>query len=159
MTKDIFTKAYLHVINEDAESVGDEYTNLVQQVVAEQEHWDEQKKNAAEELLVGFRKVNKDGMLALQRKAAELLKTPAFMTEYAEVVAPLINGELPINMEEFSQLEADFAEMMENPNHDARRKMLFKATEFLDGLDAKAIVKLNEMETKLRELFNKYSQF
>lgn len=159
MTKDIFTKAYLHVIKEDAETVGDEYTSLVQQVVAEQEHWDEQKKNAAEELLVGFRKVNKDGMLALQRKAAELLKTPAFVAEYAEVVAPLVNGELPIDMEEFSQLQSDFAEMMENPNHDARRKMLFKATEFLDGLDAKAIVRLNEMETKLRELFNKYSQF
>lgn len=155
----VFTKAYLSIIREDAETVGDEYTGLVKQVVAEQEHWDAQKKNAAEELLVGFRKVNKDGMLALQRKAAELLKTPAFVAEYAEVVAPLVKGELPIDLDAFAQLEEDFAEMMENPNHDARRKMLFKATEFLDGLDAKAIVKLNEMETKLRELFNKYSQF
>ena len=153
----VFTKAYLRVIKEDADEVGDDYVNLVKQVVAEKDHWDPMKKQAVENLLIGFRKVNKEGILALQEKAAELMKTPAFVEEFAALLQNF--DQFPFDYEAWAQLQEEFAEMMENPNHDARRAFMFKAADFLEDTPAKTVVELDRIETALRELFAKYSQY
>lgn len=157
-----FTKVYLNLINEAKEakktSAADEYKTLVKEVVAEQKHWDSKKAEAMENLLAGFKNLDKKGILALKDKAGKLLQTPKFMVEYAKVLEELDVASLPFPYEKWAQLQLDFAEFIPNPDRDARRKMIRRICKFFDGTDAAVIVKLDEAEGKLRKLFSKYSQ-
>ena len=142
-----FEKLFNSLIMEASEAQN-EYDSIMKSVLDEMK-WKEEKRKAVEDLLYMYKK-DKESLLAMKLKMEELFKNPEFAIKFSEIMQEF--SKLNLDFDKYVRIQVQFNEMIENPNHENRRKFMFKLANWLDKEDAKTVVALSKLEAKLRKL-------